>query len=164
MGQFASTLFRLMLGWVQRVVSALWGMIVSSDGGGGLEWLLAHWFPLLLFLCAAGAIIDFVIYLLRWQPYRVWRAFLQGGRERHAVRRGEEEDPRYQRRWIYADGTTALEDLRTPAEVPGETQLDLPIRPVRRAAGYGGDERAYYQPVYPRQGMHPSADSEGDDE
>lgn len=165
MGQFANTLFQLLLGWVQNAVSSLWSMIVSPDSNGGLRWLLEHWLGLLLLLCIAGALIDFVVYLLRWQPYRVWRAFLHSGR-RHSTQRTEEEAQPYQRKWAYADGTTTLEDLRNPPAQPapeqGEQQLELPVRPVRRIARYNGTERAYYQPVYPQTWKHAAKDSEGE--
>lgn len=163
MGQFASTLFQLLLGWVQRAISALWAMIVSPTEGGGLAWLLEHWLVLLVLLCAVGTLIDFAVYLLRWQPYRVWRAFLHGGHTRHADHPAEEDDPRYQRRWVYADGTTTLEDLRLPP-VEQDEQLELPIRPVHRVPRQSSAEHAYYQPVFPKQRMHAATDSEGENE
>lgn len=160
MGQFTNTLFQALLGWVQSLVSALWRLIVSPDGSGGLHWLLDNWLMLVLLLCAAGGLIDFVVYLVRWQPYRVWRAFFRGG-QRSARRRKTEENPQ-QRHWAYADGSTSLEEPSSPHRVPDEKQLELPVRPVRRIVRYSSDEHAYYQPVYPQSGKHAARNSKGE--
>lgn len=160
MGQFTNTLFQVLLGWVQSLVSALWRLIASPDGSGGLRWLLEHWLALVLLLCVAGGLIDFVVYLIRWQPYRVWRAFLRGG-HRSARREAEEESP-YQRRWAYADGSTTLEEPPQPHHAQDEMRLELPVRPVRRVVRYSGEEHAYYQPVYPQSGKHAARNSKGE--
>ena len=153
MGQFANTLFIGLLGWVQAVVSDLWQLITGSNVSAWLRWLLDNWLPLTLLLCAAGLLIDLLVYIIRWQPYRVW-----GGRLRRIIGMGgdadadeaAEDESTYQRQWVYADGTTSVEDIRRTALEPGDTDehLELPIRPVRRTAMHGG-EKAYYQPVYP---------------
>lgn len=162
MGQFTNTLFQVLLGWVQNIVSALWQLIVSPDGSGGLRWLLDHWLALVILLCVAGGLIDFVVYLIRWQPYRVWRSFFSGG---HCSARHEgKEESACQRHWAYADGTTSLEEPTPPRPMPDEKQLELPVRPVRRVARYSGEEHAYYQPVYPQTWKHAAKDSEGEDE
>lgn len=163
MGQFTNTLFQVLLGWVQGVVSTLWRLIVSPDGSGGLRWLLEHWLVLLLLLCVAGGAIDFLVYLIRWQPYRVWRAFFHGGHRNAARHKAKKASPN-QRCWAYADGSTSLEEPPPPRRVPDEKPLELPVRPVRRIARYSAEEHAYYQPVYPQTWKHAARDSEGEDE
>lgn len=154
MGQFANTLFTGLLGWAQVVVSDLWRLITGSNVSAWLRWLLDNWLPLTLLLCVAGLVIDLLVYIIRWQPYRVW-----GGMLRRLWGRGTaepdvqdmEDDAQFQRHWVYADGTTSVEDLRKSAKEapPVEEHLELPIRPVRRSTMYGSGEKAYYQPVYP---------------
>ncbi|MDD6050084.1 MAG: hypothetical protein PUC00_02250 [Clostridiales bacterium] len=154
MGQFANTLFQLMMGWVQTAVAWLWALFTQSDASGWLRWLSEHWLPLLVGLCIAGVVIDFIVYLVRWQPYRVWRSFLHrlSGREK-----AEDADvPAPQRTWIYADGSTAVEHLQearmqSPTAQP---QLNAPVRPMRRTARDIPMGEAYHQPVYPPQWQH----------
>ena len=74
MGNFADTLFGVLLGWAKSAVSWLWGVISDDGNGGMLGWILDHWLLLLVLLCLSGVLIDLVVYLLRWQPYRVWRS------------------------------------------------------------------------------------------
>ena len=104
MGQFANTLFSLLLGWVQTAASWLWSLITNVDVSAWLRWLLDNWLPLVLLLCGAGLVIDFVIYLFRWQPYRVWAGALHRLTHRHGAPGEESDDPsQAQRTWIYAD-------------------------------------------------------------
>lgn len=75
MGSFANTVFSVLLGWLQSAIAWLWGVLASGSMGGLLGWMISHWLPLTLLLCLVGMAVDFVVYLLRWQPYRVWRRF-----------------------------------------------------------------------------------------
>lgn len=143
----------MLLGWVQTAAAWLWGLITNAETSAWLRWLVDNWLPLTLILCIGGLAVDFVVYLIRWQPYRMWGRFLRR-REPEA-----EENPReiaapvYQRKWIYADGSTEVEDVRVPQPetAPAEEQLDAPIRPVRRIARRASPEQSYHQPVYPPQ-------------
>ena len=164
MGQFANTIFSMLLGWVQTAAAWLWQLMTNTDVSAWLRWLLDHWLLLLLALCAAGLVIDFVIYLIRWQPYRVWRSFLQGMQTRRDNPGDEEGQLMYQRKWVYADGRTALEDIRQPRQQDAGAatdHLELPIRPVRRVARHMPDEQTYYQPVYPPQWQQKTNDDQG---
>lgn len=158
MGQFANTLFRMLLGWVQNAAASLWALITDADASAWLRYLADNWLPLTLLLCLGGMAVDFLVYLLRWQPYRVWGGFLRRmrGKEQEATEDAAEQ-PVFQRRWIYADGSTEVEEVRTaPQEVMPlpEERLDAPIRPTRRIARRSTLEQAYHQPVYPPQWQH----------
>lgn len=169
MGQFAGTLFSALLGWVQLAASWLWGLIANADVSAWFRWLLDNWLPLTLILCAAGVVIDFLVYLLRWQPYRVWRSFLHRVTAKDALPAPEETvQPLFQRKWVYADGSTSLEDVRDPlqeqhAQLRTE-QLEAPVRPMRRVARHSALEEGYNQPVYPLQWQQNSQDQQGDNE
>lgn len=168
MGQFANMIFSGLLGWVEAVAAGVWGMITNADVSAWFRWVLDNWLALTLILCAAGLVIDFAVYLIRWQPYRVWGGFLR--RKRRAASSGTEEespeeDARFQRRWAYADGTTTVEDIRqqgknTSRREAGEP-LELPIRPVRRTVRPAASEQAYYQPVYPPQWQQSNKENVG---
>jgi hypothetical protein len=69
----------------------------------------------------------------------------------------------YQRKWIYADGSTEVEDVRVPQPEAFQEveQLAAPIRPVRRMARRASPEQSYNQPVYPPQWRH---DQQGENE
>ncbi len=160
MGQFANLMFGALLGWVQTAAAWLWCLVTDADVSRWARWLLDNWLPLTLLLCIVCVMIDFVVYLLRWQPYRVWGRFLHRQKETEAsASEGEEtSQPLFQRKWLYADGTTAVEDVVKPVEeAPAQArndQLAAPIRPQRRLARRSTPEQAYHEPVYPPQWQH----------
>ena len=130
MGQFANTLFSMLLGWVQTAASWLWALVSGEAAADGLAWALEHWLLLAGAACLGCMLVDFLVYLLRWQPYRVWGRFLR--RERN----DQEEDVRHQ-------------EPEVPLQ-PSEP-LPAPIRPTRRMARRISQEQGYNAPVYPPQ-------------
>ena len=151
MGQFANMLFSVLLGWVQSAAAEVWSLVTNADVSLWLRWLLDNWLPLTLWLCVGGVVIDFVVYLVRWQPYRMWKRYL------HRLRRKDEEDatPQEQavpsRRWLHADGSVTEEEVRPPILDAQEETLEAPIRPIRRVARRTSAEQSYHQPYYPPQ-------------
>ena len=117
MGSFASGMFSAMLGWIRGAIAYLWNAAATPEGGGLLQWMAEHWLPLALILCGAGMVIDLIVYLLRWQPYKVWASFFRrlGGRSgREEVPQEPQPRPARPRRtvhrqWLYADGTERTE-------------------------------------------------------
>ena len=165
MGPFANAMFNILLGWVQTAASWLWGLVTNADVSAWLHWLLENWLPLTILLCVAGGLIDFVVYLVRWQPYRVWRRFLH--RQQEEVPEDSAPQPLFRRKWVYADGSTEVEHVHYPAkEQDGlqQDQLDAPIRPVRRSLRQASQEEAYHQPVYPPQWRNNIQDDQGENE
>lgn len=162
MGQFAGAVFTGLLSWVRTAVSDLWRLMGGAQETTLLRWLLDHWLLLTLLLCAGGLLIDFIVYLIRWQPYRVWRSARSSKREARASE--EEEEQLYQRRWQYADGTTTVEDVRRRAEeAPLEISqhLQAPVQTGRRLPRRATREQSYNQPVYPPQWHKPTDASQG---
>lgn len=167
MGQFANVLFSLLLGWVQTAASWLWSLATNADVSAWLTWMLDHWLALALLLCLTCATVDFVVYLLRWQPYRVWRNGLLRHRRQEDAAADDGESPVFRRTWLYADGTTAVEEVPNRVEVPeppANDHLEEPIRPTRRMVRRASPEQAYNQPFYPPQWQHNTQDMQGENE
>ena len=60
--------------------------------------------PLVILLCIFGVVMDFLVYLIRWQPYRVWGNFWTRFLPKRARRTPTG------RHLIYADGTMIEEE------------------------------------------------------
>jgi hypothetical protein len=86
MGSFANTLFRVMLGWLQGIISAVWSAFTSEKGGSLLTWVGKHWIPIAAVLCIIGLVSDLGVYIVRWNPYKGWKCFFFHNKE-------EEEEP-----------------------------------------------------------------------
>lgn len=167
MGDFANTLFSVLLGWVQSIAAWLWQFFTGGGGEGMVAWLLDHWLLLTIVLCAAGVAIDVLVYLLRWQPYRVWHSFWQRRKEEAEAAEAEEEEMQ----WLYPDGRMVMDEpVQAPMQTAAQEDLQLsgPIHPVQRviparrrrasagAQGYvlpSGErvQQAYNRPYYPPQ-------------
>ena len=94
MGTLANSVFQAMLGWIRALCVQVWTTASSPDSATLLTWIGAHWKGMTLILCAAGLILDLMIYLIRWQPYRAWRSFFLRRRNRREMREEEpEEEP-----------------------------------------------------------------------
>lgn len=168
MGNFANTLFSVLLGWVQSAAAWLWSLIASDGGGGLMGWVLDNWLALAIGLCLLGLVVDGVVYLIRWQPYRVWRSNLRrsGAEASPEATPAPAEEPL---QWVYANGEVAVQPPETYAPqaetAPEEAGPRRRVIPARRHAepdSYtGDDQRGYHQPFYPPQwrgGKHQRSD------
>ena len=91
---FADSLFRFLFGWARTLLQRVWRAAFSGGLSGFFTWLGDHWLVLTLGLCLAGTAVDFIVWMIRWRPYLVWRTKL-----RHFLRwvrgeRAESTDPR----------------------------------------------------------------------
>ena len=71
MGTFADSLFTVLLGWVRGLVNGLWALF-NSDHTTLLEFFGKNWLIIAAAIVAAGLVFDWIIWLLRWQPYHLW--------------------------------------------------------------------------------------------
>lgn len=69
MGSFANTLFMIMLGWLQGIVSAVWSGFTTENGRSFFAWIGNHWILIAAVLCAVGLGADLAVYLFRWKPF-----------------------------------------------------------------------------------------------
>lgn len=88
MGTLADSLFTVLMSWVRALVNALWALF-SADHTTVLEFLGKHWLMIAVVLIAAGLVIDWIIWLLRWQPYHLWA---QRARRLLRIESGEDEE------------------------------------------------------------------------
>ena len=64
----------MMLGWLKSLARWVLGLfdLAGLNAFSPIEWLSRHWMSMLLFLLAAGVVIDLLVWLIRWRPYWVW--------------------------------------------------------------------------------------------
>jgi len=88
MGSFANTLFKIMLGWLQGAVSAIWSAFTTENGASLLAWIGSHWLLIAGILCVVGLTADLCVYLLRWKPYKVWKSFFSQHADQEQMNEG----------------------------------------------------------------------------
>lgn len=145
MGTLTDSLFTVLMSWVRGLVDALWALF-SSDHTTALEFLGKHWLLIALALIAAGLVIDWIIWLLRWQPYHLWAQRVR--RLLHMEEpEAEEEAPGRGHAAMMPQRRDAVPDaIETPEADEDETPLYLGERDVQQVmqrAENAPDEYAY---------------------
>lgn len=114
MGSFANSVFSILLGWVRGAVLWLWNTATSQESSALMQWIANNWLTLTIILCIAGMVIDFVVHMFRWQPYKVWASFFRrifGKKVQEDDRpRPHSRQGRVRREWVYADGTARADE------------------------------------------------------
>ena len=128
MGTLADSLFNLLMGWVRALVNAIWALF-TTDHTTLLEFLGKNWVLIVVVILAAGLAIDWLVWLIRWQPYHLWAR-----RARRFLRMPEpEQDERHKKRAPSGDETQkmpvayAREDSGMPEEEE-EDERWLPLQ------------------------------------
>ena len=107
MGTLADSLFNVLMSWVRALVNSLWALF-TTDHTTLLEFLGKNWIWIVAVILAAGLVIDWLVWLIRWQPYHLWarraRKFLhmpepeeeeKGGRKKRAADDGMTQDAQH---------------------------------------------------------------------
>ena len=115
MGSFANTVFSLLLGWLQTVTSVIWSALTGKNSESFLQFIGKNWILIAAVLCIAGVVIDFLVYLFRWEPYKVWKSFWKKIRN-HPAETGEDE-PAFPEE---EDSSGQFPDIPDTAYDPGE--------------------------------------------
>lgn len=156
MGSFSNTVFSILLGWIQVLVSMIWSAFTAEGGTSVLQFIGNNWILITVILCAVGLAADFTVYLFRWQPYKVWKTFWRHLKKKkeNAAPDGsaEQEEPRFQEETVFrfssnrTDPRTEepdddLERWRDKEELPEENQIPATVTP----AGYVVPEDSPYR-------------------
>ena len=91
MDSLANGLYKILLGWLQTVASAVWSAFTSENGNSFLNWIGRNWIVLAGVLCVIGLAADLCVYILRWKPFKVWKSFF--ARREQAAADTDEDRP-----------------------------------------------------------------------
>jgi hypothetical protein len=139
---FADRLFAILLGWTGVLFNGIWNLVTNNSAGVS-GFLQRFWLPLILILLVFGTVFDYVIWLIRWRPYFVWRTWFrtQDSRRRLNVTRHYMEDldhapldlPEYQEGQFIAEQTRIVDEpvffnfTSLPQQADEEILQDAPI-------------------------------------
>ncbi len=140
MNAFADTIFTFLLGWIRGFTQTVFNAVSSPKTHGFFEWLGDHWLSLALILIACGVMMDFIIWMIRWQPYRLWNSWIHKMKRR--VRGETIPDKTFTRGY-----TQGVEGMQTPAP-PQENAVPQEKWTLRKAQA---QEPPKEQPVWTRQ-------------
>lgn len=120
MSGFFSSLLSLLLGWIRALANQLWHLASTERAGALGRFLAGHWLWLVAILCAAGVLMDLLVYFFRWRPDYVWATRLRRLRRRKPLPDQEEESlPAY-------DGPNVEGAEVSPYAPPVQSTPDFP--------------------------------------
>lgn len=62
-----------MLSWMRWLTSWFWNIVNSKGAGNGFTgWFADNWLGLAIFLIIVGAVVDWLVWMIRWRPYWLW--------------------------------------------------------------------------------------------
>lgn len=117
MNTFANSLFTLLFGWLRSLIQGIWAAAARGEFSRFFTWLGDHWLFVVVVLCLGCTVLDYLVWLLRWRPYLVWRTKLRGLLRRL---RGEKVDS--QRK--FSQGYAEAVPLDLPEEAPAPPAYD----------------------------------------
>ena len=126
MGTLADSLFNVLMSWVRALVNSIWALF-TTDHMTLLEFLGKNWVILVVIMLAAGLVMDWLVWLVRWKPYHLWarrvRRFLHLPSPEE-----EEEEERKQRKKAKRQPSAPVEEAQW--DEPEEEQW-LPLEQPR---------------------------------
>ena len=121
MGVLTDSLFSALMSWVRALVSAIWALF-GAERTTALEFLAKNWIGVAAVIIAAGLVMDWLIWLIRWQPYHIWA---QRVRRLLRIAPPEEETEEYAQQAEEAAALAAYEafdDAYMPPQAAGDDE------------------------------------------
>ena len=128
MNHFANSLFTLIFGWSRTIIQQVWTSSASGHFSGFFTWLGDHWIVLAAGLALLGTAIDLLIWLLRWQPYLVWKTRL---RQLKRLLPGQKTAParRFEKGYQGGVALDIQQEETPPQEQPPQEEWQAPVWP-----------------------------------
>ncbi|MBO7664119.1 MAG: hypothetical protein J6U01_12210 [Clostridia bacterium] len=150
MGSFANALFNGLFGWLQSAVRSLWDVFSKDPKQSFLAWVGDHWILLAVLLCAAGLLCDLGVYLLRWQPFRVWRSYWERRRSRKEEPEEETETGVQDPEPVFSRGDPEALPAEPAMETVPAIETVSSAGTYRTPAGYAvSEDSPYRRPAEP---------------
>ena len=84
MNGFVHTILSFMLSWIRALISNIWSVITSEDGGALYQFLRSRWLHIVVALFLLGVLVDLIVYFFRWRPDYIWRSRMRRPRRHKA--------------------------------------------------------------------------------
>ena len=97
MGTLADSLFNVLMSWVRALVNSIWALF-TTDHMTLLEFRGKNWVMLVVIMLAAGLVMDWLVWLVRWKPYHLWARRVRRFLHLPSPEEEEEEEERKQRK------------------------------------------------------------------
>ena len=118
MNALSNNVLAVLFSWMRSLIQSVWGTISSGTSKGFWPWLGDHWMPLIVLLCVVCTVLDYLIWLIRWRPYILWRQWIR--RLFHRKTADTSESDRDFALGYAAGVNLDFQDMQPPAEAEPE--------------------------------------------
>ena len=77
MNAFANTLFSVLFSGIRSMIEGVWAAVASGRFSRFFSWLGDCWLIVAAVICAGATCMDYLVWLVRWRPYLIWRTKLR---------------------------------------------------------------------------------------
>ena len=154
MNSFANTMFAMLFGGIRSVIQRVWGAAAEGRLSGFFTWLGDHWLWVALFLCIACTAVDFLVWVIRWRPYLVWKTWL---RKLRRLFRGERKREKMFERG-YREALVPVHIAEGPA--PAAPRTDWPEEQWEEQQEIPAPQTPEEYPVYPQPAGQPAPEAD----
>lgn len=84
--------YTVLLGWMRAVFDWFWSMVSGTGNSGGWQWFLSNWKMWLVLLLIGGLVVDWLTWVVRWRPYRLFLGRFRRAPARSGAQPAEDED------------------------------------------------------------------------
>ena len=141
----ANGILTVVFGWVPSFATSVWNWFNGKQDNGLFAWLADNWKGLVLTVAVIALVVDLVVYLIRWRPYRVWISFY---RRLHQTARPSDPEVYWERR---VPEPVPEPQMQFPQQEPVQPENYQPVQsfvPAEDPAYSVAPETAPYTPTY----------------
>ena len=142
MGGYAEFCLENLFGWLKIFIGQIWSVFSNQKDNSLLSRIGENWKAILLVLCFAGAVIDLLVYLFRWEPIQVWKSYFRRRRKRKHPEWYPEDEGTEDSGYEYQDGESEEMFYHDEYLPPDNPELYIPQEET-----YSYPEPAGYHPV-----------------
>lgn len=73
MNTLSNHVLAVLFSWMRTLIQGAWNAMSFGASGGFWPWLGDHWLLVIVLLCLICTVLDYLIWLIRWRPYILWR-------------------------------------------------------------------------------------------
>ena len=139
MNGFVNTLLSVGLSWIRALISQIWSLLSSEDGGAFFRFFGENWLGMVICLCVVCVAVDGIVYFFRWRPDYVWASRWRRLRRKPADRLDEVQEE-----------TPALQE-ESAAESAAQTAAYAPLQAATSVYAPVSQPTQLWQPVQEEQ-------------
>ncbi len=70
---YSNVIVNTLFGWVKGLADWVWYILKDGEDISFLAWFGDNWLTVLIFFLLVGVVLDYLVWILRWRPYLIWR-------------------------------------------------------------------------------------------